>query len=121
MKEFDQLGVYYFSLELNNDDTGKTKRILKRPLAVIVLPEVVFHYQNINRNVFNTQPIITTVNDFVIWEFEHIISHNVVSIHPSDKLNDLISCHEEAIAGRNRQCLAAECMKLGTFYFANPG
>ena len=123
MKEFDQLGIYYYSIDTPSDDRQKTKSGAKQPsnLAIIVLPEIRFHYQAINRNQFNIHPILANVNDFVIWEFGNIISHNVISLHPNATLQDLISCHERASVGRNRQCLGAECMLSGTFFFANPG
>jgi hypothetical protein len=121
MKEFDQLGIYYYSIDIPSDNRQKTKPVPKHPLAIIVLPEIRFHYQAINRNHFDIQPVLANVGDFVIWEFANIISHNVISLHPNATLQDLISCHERASVGRNRQCLGAECMLSGTFFFANPG
>jgi hypothetical protein len=61
------------------------------------------------------------LNDFVFWEFEQTVSRNVIQIGADETLRDLISSHERAVSGRNRLCLAVECIVSGTFFFANPG
>ncbi len=120
MKEFKQEGIYYFSTDIiNQKDKNQENREL--PLAIIVIPDIRFHYSSVHKNDFHSQPIITNINDFIIWQFDHVVSRNVVHIGSQDKLQDLIACHERAAVGRNRQCLAVECIIPGTFYFANPG
>jgi hypothetical protein len=118
MKEFQQEGIYYFSTDFNQNDQQENST---KPLAIIVVPNVRFHYRSVHKNDFDSLPILTNVNDFVIWQFDHIVSHNLVQLDSNEKLPDLIASHERAIAGRNRQCLAVECMIPGTFFFANPG
>ena len=90
-------------------------------MTVIVLPEIQFHYQLIDKEEFNDEPILTNVNDFVIWQFKQTISHNVIQLSSDETLEEIQSCHERAIKGRNRSCLAVECIKPGVFFFANPG
>ncbi len=122
MKEFQQEGIYYYSTDINhNNEKDKKQKKLNQPLAIIVIPEIRFHYKTIRRDEFDSYPIITNVNDFVIWEFEHVISHNVIQLALNAKIPEIISSHERAIPGRNRQCLAVECLMPGTFYFTNPG
>jgi len=123
MKEFTELGIYYFSTAKYDDknDQEKNKKPLTHPLAIIVLPEVRFYYKPISKDNFDHQSIITNVNDFVIWHSDELISHNLIQIRSDETLKDLIACHDRAVAGRNRQCLAVECIQSGTFFFANPG
>ncbi|UJR33950.1 hypothetical protein I4U23_021368 [Adineta vaga] len=116
MKSFPDMGIYYFSMDKTDKDSDEKTH----PLAIIVLSDVRFHYKTVGNDHFDNQAIITNVNDFIIWEFEQIISHNVAYVQPNDTLQDLISCHERAVQGRNRQCLAVECTQSGTFFFANP-
>ncbi|CAF1524841.1 unnamed protein product [Rotaria sp. Silwood1] len=118
MQQLRQTGIYYFSNDISSDDEKKSFKA--PPLAVIVLPEIRFHYKLIRLSDFDSQTIITTVNDFIIWEFEQIIRFNVIQLRSNETLQDLISCHDRAIPGRNRQCLAVECIMPGTFHFANP-
>ena len=120
MKEFQQEGVFYFTTDINNN-TDKNQQKSIQPLAVIVLPDIRFHYKSIHKNDFDAEPILTNVNDFIIWQFDNIISRNVIQLTADSKLKDLIACHERAVVGRNRQCLAVECIIPGTFFFANPG
>ncbi|CAF4238180.1 unnamed protein product, partial [Adineta steineri] len=89
-------------------------------LAIIVLPEIHFHYKFIRLGDFDFQAIITNINDFVIWQFEQIIRFGVIQLRSNETLQDLASCHDRAVSGRNRQCLAVECIMPGIFYFANP-
>ncbi|CAF0725929.1 unnamed protein product [Rotaria sordida] len=119
-KEFQQLGVYYFSTDINNNDKNKKEQNSALPLTVIVIPEIRFHYKSISKNNFNFEPIITNFNDFVVWQFEQVICHNIIQLNPDITYQELVSCHERAVAGRNRQCLAVECIGQGIFYFANP-
>jgi hypothetical protein len=124
MKEFSQLGIYYFSTAKSDDknnDQEKNKKPTTHPLAIIVMPEVRFYYKPIGKNNFDHRSIITNVNDFVIWYSDEVISHNVIQIRSDETLKDLIACHDRAVAGRNRRCLAVECIQSGTFFFANPG
>ncbi|CAF2859080.1 unnamed protein product, partial [Rotaria sp. Silwood2] len=120
MKEFQQLGIYYFSTDINNTDKKKNIQNSTLPLTVVVLPEIRFHYKSISKDNFDSEPTRTNINDFVFWQFDQIISHKSIQINPDVTLEELISCHEHAVAGRNRQCLAVECIVQGTFYFANP-
>lgn len=119
MQQFQQTGIYYFSSD-NTDDHEK-QSFKSSPLAVIVLPEIRFHYKLIRLSDFDSQAIITNINDFIIWQFEQIIRFNVIQLRFNETLQDLVSCHDRAVSGRNRQCLAVECIMPGTFYFANPG
>ena len=114
MKSFPQTGIFYFSTA--NDEKDET-----HPVAIIVLPDVRFHYRTVGKNAFDNKPIITDINDFIIWKFEETISHNVGYIQSNDRLQDLIACHDRAVPGRYRQCLGIECIQSGTFFFANPG
>ncbi|CAF4832449.1 unnamed protein product [Rotaria sp. Silwood1] len=120
MKEFQQLGIYYFSTDINNTDTNNKKQNSIRPLTVVVLPEIRFHYKSITKDDFDNEPIITNINDFVVWQFEQTISRSLIQVNSDETLQELLSCHERAVTGRNRQCLAVECIVQGTFYFANP-
>jgi hypothetical protein len=117
MKDFHQQGIFYFSTDINNDKQDNTTK----PLAIIVVPNVCFHYQLVQKNRFDSAPILTNLNDFVIWQFDHLVSHNLIQLDSNEKLQDLIGSHQRAIPGRNRQCLALECITTGTFFFANPG
>ncbi|CAF1293197.1 unnamed protein product [Rotaria sordida] len=118
MQQFQQIGVYYFSMDISHDHSKKSRTL--SPLAIIVLPEIRFHYKLIRLSDFDSQAIITNINDFIIWQFEQIIRFNVIQLRTNETLQDLVSCHDRAIPGRNRQCLAVECIMPGTFYFANP-
>ena len=117
MKQFEQIGIYYFTTDVNYEKEKKTDP----PLAVIVLPDIRFHYNLIRLSDFDSQALITNINDFVIWQFEEIICFNLIQLRSNETLEDLVSCHDRAARGRNRQCLAVECIMPGIFYFANPG
>jgi hypothetical protein len=119
MKTFSQAGIYYFIMAKDDDNDGDDTK--SYPLAVIVLPNVIFHYVSIQKGEFDNRSILTNVSDFVIWEFDQIISHNVGYVRSNDTLKELVSCHDRAVAGRNRKCLGVECIQPGTFFFANPG
>jgi hypothetical protein len=119
MQPFQQTGIYYFSTDINRDNEKKTS--ISPPLAIIVLPEIRFHYKLIRLSDFDSQAMITNINDFIIWQFEQLIRYNVIQLRSNETLQDLVSCHDRAIPGRNRQCLAVECIMPGVFYFANPG
>lgn len=122
MKEFRNEGIFYFSTDMDDDDNGKNRRKnAVEPLAIIVVPSTRFHYRSIHKNDFDSSPIVTNINDFVIWQFDHFITHNVIQLNNHERLPDVIASHERAIAGRNRQCLAVECILAGTFFFTNPG
>lgn len=110
MEQFSHIGIYYFSTTIK-----------EKPLAIIVLPEIRFHYKLIRLSDFDSQAIRTNINDFIIWQFEQIIRFNSIQLRSNETLQDLVSCHDRATSGRNRQCLAVECIMPGTFYFANPG
>jgi hypothetical protein len=116
MQQFSRTGIYYFTTDINNEKEKKSP-----PLAIIVLPEIRFHYKYIRLSDFDSQAIITNINDFIIWQFEQLIRFSIIQLRLKETLQDLVSCHERAIPGRNRQCLAVECIMPGTFYFANPG
>ncbi|CAF3224711.1 unnamed protein product [Rotaria sp. Silwood2] len=118
MQQFQQTGIYYFSTDISSDHDNKS--CASPPLAIIVLPEIRFHYKLIRLSDFDSQAIITNINDFIIWQFEQIIRFNVIQLRSNETLQDLVSCHDRAIPGRNRQCLAVECIMPGTFHFANP-
>lgn len=120
LQKFQQTGIYYFSTDINIDK-NKQSSSTSPPLAIIVLPEIRFHYKLIRLSDFDSQAIITNINDFIIWQFEQIIRFNVIQLRSNETLQDLVSCHDRAVSGRNRQCLAVECIMPGTFYFANPG
>ncbi|CAF0883109.1 unnamed protein product [Adineta steineri] len=121
MKKFSQLGIYYFSTERNdNENNNKENDEQMCPLAIIVIPEVRFHYRSVREQDFDNQSIITNVNDYVIWTFDNIISHNVAHVNSNISLNELIACHDKAVVGRKRKCLGVECIQSGTFFFANP-
>jgi hypothetical protein len=124
MKEFSKIGIYYFSTNIINSDKRKTKRSSTYPLAIIVLPEICFHYKSIGNGNFDSNTIITTnMNDFIIWIFGKIISHDVVRLNSNDKFHDLLSSHSRAVVGKNRQCVAINCksVPLGVSFFCNPG
>jgi len=121
MKDFQQEGIYYFSTDIINNDKNKNQQNSTKPLAIIVIPDIRFHYKIIRQNDFESYPILTNVNDFIIWQFEHVITHNVIQLNSLEKLQDIIGCHDRAVVGRNRQCLAVECILPGIFFFANPG
>ncbi|CAF1044498.1 unnamed protein product [Adineta steineri] len=123
IKEFSQLGIYYFSTDINNSNKQKSKQSSTHPLTIIVLPEIRFHRKVISKGKFNDDPIITTnTNDFVIWQFDKIISYNLVKLHLNDTYNDIMSCHDRATVGRIRQCLAVHCKSIpsGASYFCSP-
>ncbi|CAM4854988.1 unnamed protein product [Rotaria socialis] len=120
MQEFQALGVYYFSTDINSNNKKKQEQKPTQPLAIVVIPEIRFHYRSIGKDNFDSDPIITNINDFVIWQFNEIISHRSVQLAPNETYEELIGCHERAIPGRHRQCLAIECTIPGTFFFANP-
>lgn len=119
MQQFRQTGIYYFSTDIKSNN--KKKLSTSPPLAIIVLPEIRFHYKLIRLSDFDSQAIITNINDFVIWQFEQIIRFGVIQLRSNETLQDLALCHDRAVSGRNRQCLAVECIIPGVFYFANPG
>jgi hypothetical protein len=121
VKDFQQIGIYYFTTNINNKDSQKRQKSSPQPLAIIVIPDIRFHYKSIRHNDFDSQTIISNLNDFVFWEFEQTVSRNVIQIGADETLRDLISSHERAVSGRNRFCLAVECIVSGTFFFANPG
>jgi hypothetical protein len=124
MKQFSELGIYYFSTDIQNDDKRRPKQSATYPLTIIVLPEIRFHYKSISKGNFDSQIIITAnTNDFVIWEFEKLISHDVIKLRSNVTFQELISCHDNAIPGRNRRCLAFNCKRIpsGTSFFCNPG
>jgi hypothetical protein len=119
MQQFQETGIYYFSTDILNNK--RIKSSTSPPLAIIVLPEIRFHYKLIRLSDFDSEAIITNINDFIIWQFEQIIRFNVIQLRSNESLEDLVSCHDRAASGRNRQCIAVECIMPGTFYFANPG
>ncbi|CAF0920401.1 unnamed protein product [Adineta ricciae] len=112
MQQFRRTGIYYYSIDPNRKKCS--------PLAIVVLPEIRFHYVYIHLRDFDSAAILTNVNDFVIWQFEQIIRFSLVQLRSNETLEDLASCHDRAIPGRNRQCLGVECIMPGVFYFANP-
>lgn len=118
MKEFTEEGIYYFSTDPNQN---KKNQETTQPLAIIVIPDVKFHYRETRKNDFHSIPIIANINDFVIWQFEHVVTHNVIQISAQETIQNIIASHERAVAGRKRQCLAVECIMPGTFFFSNPG
>ncbi|CAF1275038.1 unnamed protein product [Rotaria magnacalcarata] len=120
MQEFQTLGVYYFSTDINSNNKKKQEQTPTQPLAIVVIPEIRFHYTSIGKDNFNSDPIITNINDFVIWEFNEIISHRSAQLRSNGTYEELIGSHERAIPGRHRQCLAVECTIPGTFFFTNP-
>lgn len=120
MKEFYQEGVFYFTTDIDSDPKKKEQNQTE-PLRIVVLPDIRFHYASIHKNDFNHHPLMTNVGDFVIWQFDHVVSRNVIQIAAESELQDLVSCHERAMTGRNRQWLAVECGMPGTYFFANPG
>ncbi|CAF3616975.1 unnamed protein product [Adineta steineri] len=120
MQQFKQIGIYYFSTDIMNNNYREKFSSSSSPLAIIVLPEIHFHYKFIRLGDFDFQAIITNINDFVIWQFEQIIRFGVIQLRSNETLQDLASCHDRAVSGRNRQCLAVECIMPGIFYFANP-
>ncbi len=124
MKQFPKLGIYYFSTDIQNDDKRRPKQSSTYPLTIIVLPEIHFHPKSIKKGKFDSEVIIiTNKNDFVIWEFEKLISHDVKKLRSNATYQDLISCHEKAIPGRNRRCIAVNCKRLppGASFYCNPG
>jgi hypothetical protein len=115
MQQFQRTGIYYFTTDIDKEKKSSSS------LAIIVLPEIRFHYKYIRLSDFDSQAMITNINDFVIWQFEQLIRFSIIQLRSKETLQDLVSCHERAIPGRNRQCLAVECIMPGIFYFANPG
>jgi len=67
--------------------------------------------------------ITTNTNDFIIWEFEQIISHDVIPLSSNETFKDIISSHDRAKIGKYRQCLAVNCKRIspGVSFFSNPG
>ena len=122
MKEFPHEGIFYFSTDVDdNDHDDKRRKDPVEPLAVIVVPATRFHYRSVHKGDFDSAPIVTNINDFVLWQFEHFISHNLVQLNNNERITGVIASHERAVAGKNRQCLAVECVLAGTFFFTNPG
>jgi hypothetical protein len=115
MQQFQRTGIYYFTTDIDKEKKSSSS------LAIIVLPEIRFHYKYIRLSDYDSQAMITNINDFVIWQFEQLIRFSIIQLRSKETLQDLVSCHERAIPGRNRQCLAVECIMPGIFYFANPG
>ncbi|CAF3816167.1 unnamed protein product [Rotaria sp. Silwood1] len=123
MKEFSQLGIYYFTMDIKNHNKQKRKQCSTYPLAIIVLPEIRFHYKEIRKGKFDSKIVITTnTNDFIIWKFEQTIIHDVIRLRSNETFKDLISCHDRAIVGKSRRCLAinCKCIPPGAFFFCNP-
>lgn len=120
MKEFPQEGVFYFTTDINENLTKKQRTPPIEPLRVVVLPDIRFHYREIHKNDFNSQPFVTNIGDFIFWQFERPVSRNLIQLNAGSTLKELISCHDRAVVGRNRQCLAVECSLPGTYFFANP-
>ncbi|UJR13408.1 hypothetical protein I4U23_000423 [Adineta vaga] len=118
MQQFHRTGIYYFSTISDKLDGNISMN--STPLAIIVVPEIRFHYKFIHYSNFDSQAIITNINDFIIWQFEQIIRFGLIQLRSNETLEDLRSCHDRAVSGRNRQCLAVECIMPGVFYFANP-
>lgn len=121
MKQFNKLGIFYFSVDFERQNILSQSSAPVPPLAIIVIPDIKFHYQIISKKNFNPGPIMTNVNDFVIWKFDNIISHNLVQLSSNSTIRDLGSCGSLAKPGRSRECLALECVRPGTYFFANPG
>ena len=123
LKEFPNEGIFYFTTDMDDDDDKKKgrRRNIVEPLAIIVVPATRFHYRSIHTNDFDSSPIVTNINDFVIWQFDQLVSHNVIQLNNNERLPNIIASHERAVAGRNRHCLAVECILAGTFFFTNPG
>ena len=120
MKKFSQLGIYYFSIDIKRHDRGRREQSSTFRLAIIVLPEIRFHYKTLGKGVFDSQTIANT-NDFIIWEFEKTICHDVTNSLTSDAFQDLVTCHDRATVGKNRRCLAVEGFSPGAFFYSNPG
>lgn len=79
LTQFSQTGVHYFSMDNNRCHEQETKQSSADQLAIIVLPEIRFHYKRIRQGVFDSEVIITTIrDDFVIWEFDQAISRDVI-------------------------------------------
>lgn len=124
MITFSQSGIYYFSMHIENHHKKKTKKSSTSQLAVIVLPKIQSHIKYIRENHFDSEVIIiTNTDDFVIWQFEQIISRNVVPFKSDATLEDILLCHKKAERVKNRRCLAVSCKNLlrGTYFFCNPG
>jgi hypothetical protein len=85
MKEFQQEGIYYFSTDFNQNDQQENST---KPLAIIVVPNVRFHYRSVHKNDFDSLPILTNVNDFVIWQFECMIPGTFFFANPGKTKND---------------------------------
>ncbi|CAF4428119.1 unnamed protein product, partial [Rotaria magnacalcarata] len=64
------------------------------PLAIVVLPEIRFHYKLIRLSDFDPDAIITNINDFVVWQFEQIIRYGLIQLRSNETLEDLVSCHD---------------------------
>jgi hypothetical protein len=124
MKPFSELGIYYFSTDIQNYEKPKAKQSSTYPLTIIVLPEIRFHYKYISKGNFDSKIIVATnTNDFVIWHFQQTISHDVIQLRSDETLEQLMSCHDRAISGRNRRCIAFNCKRIqsGKAFFCNPG
>jgi len=124
LKPFPQLGIYYFSTDIQNHVKRKAKQSSTYPLTIIVLPEIRFHYKDISKGNFDSKIIVATnTNDFVIWHFQKLISHDVIQLRSNETYQQLMSCHDKAITGRNRRCIAFNCKRIhsGKSFFCNPG
>lgn len=121
MKPFREEGVFYFVVDFNPNDSKKKRGSSAVPLAVIVIPDITFHVRIIDKDRFDSDTVISHVNDFVVWHFSEKISENLIQLSSEEKLSDVLSCHQRAVMGRPRHCLAVECTVSGMFFFANPG
>lgn len=117
-REFAETGVFYFAVDV---DLEKKSIVRGYALAVIVLPEIRFHWKLIRLSDFDSQAIRTNLNDFILWQFEQVIRAEMIPLRPNETLDELIACHDRGATGRNRQCIAVECIVNGTFFLANPG
>lgn len=115
---FRHSGIFYYSF---NVDLHRREREEKTPICVVVLPEIRFHWKSIRSNDFDFDPIRTNLNDFIFWQFEQVIRSNMIPLRQNETLDDLISCHNRVSFSRNRQIIGLECIRTGTFFFANPG
>lgn len=118
--KFSQLGIYYFSINIKHHDEGKREQSSTFRLAIIVLPEILFHFKTLDKDAWEFRTIVNT-NDFIIWEFERTICHDITNSCASDTFQDLVTCHDRATVGKNRRCLAVEGSSPGAFFYSNPG
>ena len=122
IKKFSQLGIYYFSIDIKHHDKGKREQPPPYWLAIIVSPKINFHDKLLGKRDFNSRTVtIANTNDFIIWKFDKTICHNVVNSLTSDTFEDVVTCHDRAIIGKNRQYLAVEGNSPGAFFYSNPG